>query len=293
MAIVERQLETWAQQGKTGQFTDTYKSIRDNLLDGSAPYPVKNVEVFLQGSYGNDTNVWADADVDTVLVHSGAFYYDICYMTPEEQEHFKAMFSKNAEYGYTKFKAHAEAWITRLYNGVQIGKKAVFVPGNNRRRNADIIVCEQFRRYLSYDSGLHNYHEGIAFYSDGTRIENFPKQHAQNCTAKHQATKGNFKAMVRVLKNMRNTMIEKGLIAGGVAPSYFVEGMLSNVPIDKFTGDYGDMLIACFNWVVEADESKLTTASGLDWLVRDNTPVCWPSANFRAFKAALKTYWES
>jgi hypothetical protein len=50
VGISERQLETWAQQGKTGQFTDTYKSIRGNLLDGSAPYPAADVDVFLQGS---------------------------------------------------------------------------------------------------------------------------------------------------------------------------------------------------------------------------------------------------
>jgi hypothetical protein len=28
-----------------------------------------------------------------------------------------------------------------------------------------------------------------------------------------------------------------------VAPSYFIEGMLSNVPNDKFTGDYGDIWV--------------------------------------------------
>jgi hypothetical protein len=94
-------------------------------------------------------------------------------------------------------------------------------------------------------------------------------------------------------KNMRNAMVEKGLLADGLAPSYFIEGMLSNVPNDKFTGDYGDMWIACFNWTVTADESRLTTGSGLHWLVRDNTATSWPSANFRAFTAALKIYWES
>ena len=58
MGIAEAQLESWSAQGKTGQFTDTYKSISANLLDGgAAPYPVKNVEAHLQGSYGNDTNV--------------------------------------------------------------------------------------------------------------------------------------------------------------------------------------------------------------------------------------------
>ena len=52
MAIAEAQLETWSLQGKTGQFTNSYNSIRGNLLDASAPYPVKNTEVHLQGSYG-------------------------------------------------------------------------------------------------------------------------------------------------------------------------------------------------------------------------------------------------
>ena len=50
MAIAERQLETWAQPGKTGQFTDTYNIIRGHLLDKGAPYPVGDAEVFFQGS---------------------------------------------------------------------------------------------------------------------------------------------------------------------------------------------------------------------------------------------------
>ncbi len=139
---------------------------------------------------------------------------------------------------------------------------------------------------------MHDYHEGVAFYSGGKRIENFPKQHSENCTAKHKAT-GNFKHMVRIFKNMRNTMIEKKLLADGIAPSYFIEGMLSNVPNEKFNGSYGDAWVACFNWVVTVDASKLTTGSGLHWLVRENTSVCWPTANFNTFTAALKKYWES
>ena len=92
MAIAEAQLETWSAQGKTGQFTDTYNAIRANLVDSSAPYPVGECEAFLQGSYGNDTNVWADSDVDIVLRHKGAFYYEISGMTEAEQQSFKSVF---------------------------------------------------------------------------------------------------------------------------------------------------------------------------------------------------------
>ena len=131
-----------------------------------------------------------------------------------------------------------------------------------------MLICQEFRRYNSYKTGSHGCHHGVAFYVNGLRIENFPKQHADNCTAKHQATNQNFKRMVRVIKNMRNSIIEKGLLADKVAPSYFIEGMLYNVPNDTFTGSYQDMLVKCFTSIVAADETKLTTASGLHWLVR-------------------------
>lgn len=53
------------------------------------------------------------------------------------------------------------------------------------------------------------------------------------------------------------------------------------------------MWVNCFNWVVTADESKLACANDLYWLVRENSAVCWPSANFNAFTAAMKAYWEA
>jgi hypothetical protein len=263
------------------------------LLDSGAPYPLKDTEVFLQGSYANTTNVYADSDTDIVLKYNGAFYYDISGLPEEQQASFEGAYSGDAQYGYPQFKADAEGYIKRLYNGVQVGKKAVFVPGNNGRRNADILICQQFRRYTSYEPGNIHYHEGVAFFSGGKRIDNFPKQHSENCTTKHQATNGNFKPMLRVLKNMRNTIIEKGLLGEGIAPSYFIEGMLWNAPNDKFTGDYGDMWVACYNCIVTADETKLACANDLYWLVREDSSMCWPSANFHTFTAALKNYWES
>ena len=129
-----------------------------------------------------------------------------------------------------------------------------------------MLICQEFLQHYSYKPGDHGCHYGVAFFVNNSRVENFPKQHAANCTEKHQATNQNFKRMVRVFKNMRNSMIEKGLLADKVAASYFIEGMLYNVPNDKFTGSYQDVWVNCFNWIVTADEKKLTTASGLTGL---------------------------
>jgi hypothetical protein len=293
--IAESQLNTWAFQGPTAQFTDTYNRIRDNLLDKGAPYALAATEVFLQGSYKNDTNVYGDSDVDIVLCHTGAFYKDLSRLSAEDRRAYDAA-EGAVTYSYADFKRDATAYVTRLYNNVSVGKKVLYVPGGNSgRRNADVLIASQFRRYHEFKSWQNQrYDEGVCFFlSGGSQIENFPKQHSDNCTTKHQSTKSYFKPMVRIFKNMRNTMISKGLLAESVAPSYFIEGMLYNVPNEKFGGTYQQTWIDCFNHIVTADRDNLVRANHMHWLVRDNSPTSWPVANLNAFTAALKKYWAS
>lgn len=264
--IAESQLEIWASQGPTRQFTDTYNRIRDNLLDPSAPYAL--TEVFLQGSYKNDTNVYGDSDVDIVLCHTGAYYRDLSRLSPADRQAYDAATAGGtSQYGYDDFKHSATGYIARLYNNVNAGKKAVYIPGTGNRRNADVLIAFQFRRYHEFKSWQNQrYDEGVCFFPVGeAMIENFPKQHSNNCTAKHQNTNSWFKPMVRIFKNMRNTMIGKGLLADGVAPSYFIEGMLYNVPNDKFGGTYQQTWINCFNHVVTAKRDDLVCANYMHW----------------------------
>src|SRR5262245_11948209 len=67
MAIPESQLDTWSHQGSITQSSNTYQSVRRALLDQDSGYADKAFEVFLQGSYGNDTNIYAESDVDIVI----------------------------------------------------------------------------------------------------------------------------------------------------------------------------------------------------------------------------------
>jgi hypothetical protein len=90
---------------------------------------------------------------------------------------------------------------------------------------------------------------------------------------------------------MRNRMIADGYLADGVAPSYFIEGMLGNVPAAAFVSAYDDAFVNTFNWVSNADKTQLACANNLHWLVRDKTNVCWPTANFEAYLNAASKYW--
>jgi hypothetical protein len=51
-----------------------------------------------------------------------------------------------------------------------------------------------------------------------------------NATDKHRNARERYKSTVRMFKNARNEMDERGIFDKGDAPSYFIECLLWNVP---------------------------------------------------------------
>lgn len=295
MAISEAQLDTWSSQGATVTSASTYQTIKGVLNDTTSPFYPKQFTNFLQGSYGNDTNVWRDSDVDIVMRLDTTYYFDTNNLT----EGAKALFHKSttyAQYRYDEFRADVLAWLQKKYGAAVIpGTKAIFIKGEGVRRDADVLICTKYRRYREDSTGNDElYDEGICFFkTDGTRMHNFPRQHSDNLTTKHQATKSWLKPVVRIFKNMRNRMVDDKLIADGLAPSYFIEGLVWNVPNELFGTSYRSTMISCLNWILAADKTKLACASDLHWLVRDHGGACWKTADFDAYLIALKDYWNN
>ena len=178
---------------------------------------------------------------------------------------------------------------------MKAGKKAIFIPGNGSRRDADVLVCTRHLRYTSYPAGdAPVYRDGICFWtSDRVKIVNYPKQHLENCASKNQATSTRFKSNVRVLKNWRNRMIKEGYLEEGVAPSYFIEGMLWNVPNQNFVSSYQQTYLNCHAWLNACDTAKLFCANGYHFLIHENAKVCWNKKDFDKFRAALVRYWNN
>ena len=294
MAIPETQLEVWSSQGSITQSASTYQNIRSVLNDSKSPYHSHSFDIFLQGSYGNDTNVYRDSDVGIVIRLNSTYFYDKGNLTPQASATFDSMFSA-ATYGYADFKSEVIAWLKKNYGASVVpGTKAIFIKGQGNRRDADVIVCTNYYRYHADSNGNdEKYNKGIFFMkSDGTRIHNFPRQHSDNCTAKHQRTSSWFKPIVRIYKNMRNHMVANNVIKEGLAPSYFIEGLISNAPDALFGKSYEDTFIGTFNWLNTADKTKLTCASGLHWLARDNAATSWSTADLTAYLVATSTYWK-
>lgn len=291
MAIPESQLETWSHQGSITQSSATYATVKRALEAPDTKYAGKNFEVFLQGSYGNDTNIYAESDVDVVIRLDATYHFDTTALNAQELATFNAGFV-SASYPYADYKSQVVAALQKSFGAADVkpDKKAVKIKANGSRRSADVVVATDFHRYYSGPFGM-QFESGICFFSSSDRIVNYPKQHSANCTAKHQATNEWFKPMVRILKNMRSQLVDNGAIAAGSAPSYFLEGLLYNVPNDKFGTSYGDTFVAALNWILEADHNKLVCANEQFYLVRDSAAECWPVANCDGFVNAVTRLW--
>ena len=294
MAIPESQFETWSHQGSISQSSLTYNSIKNVLESSDSPYAERNYTVFLQGSYGNNTNIFSESDVDIVIRLNSCFYHDLESLPENQKEAFKIAHN-NASFGLLDFKKAVLAQLQQKYgNSVIPGSKAIKIKGNGNRRNADVLVTTEYRRYFKFLSTQDEKHiSGICFYSsDKTRIANYPQQHRTNCTAKHQAAIESFKPMVRIFKNLRTRLVEEKMIEEGLAPSYYLEGLLYNVPNEMFTKNYTNSFINCFNWLLSADRNKFVCANEQFYLLRENSHVTWQGTKCEKFLSAASDLWE-
>jgi hypothetical protein len=300
MAISEGQLATWSNAGAQATAALTYASIKAALEAKDSPLPSGSFKVYLQGSYGNTTNIFGDSDVDVIVEQISSFGYDVARLNDVQKAEFHRAYPTAATYTFTQFRADVEQSLTKHYGSslIDLHSKCTKVKDASGRLNADVIPCGSYRRY---DPGLNPLllpkpYEGIRFLrrDSGVRIVNFPKQHRDNAVAKNQATKELYKPAVRIFKNFRNSVIADGLLAAGEAPSYFLECLLYNVPNVAFAGSYSRTAASVLVWLGEACTTpafdKLVTGSGLQWLF-DSSETSWNKASaVRLILAYLKAW---
>ncbi len=293
MSISEMQLETWSKVGAVVSSRDTYATIKDALDAPDAAYAGKKCSVFLQGSYGNDTNVYAESDVDIVIVLNNVYFHGISALSDTDKANFRRAWVA-AGYGYAAFKRDVLALLTKKFGkDVVAGDKAIQIAASGSRRKADVIVAVEYREYTSHNdvAGI-NYISGIAFRDAANNlIANYPKRHSDNLTMKHQATGGWLKPTIRIFKNIRNRMVEEGKIEAGLAPSYYLEGLLYNVPAGHFGRNYVDTFINSFNYLAQTDRSKFVCANEQYFLLFENSPVTWRADKCSKFLTAAANYW--
>ena len=187
----------------------------------------RNINVFIQGSYRNGTNVRLESDVDICVCLSDTISTDYEY-APNLSD--VSMGHTSATYTYSEFKNDLGEALRSAFGAVNVtrGNKAFNIKENTYRVTADVVACLEHRRYHANGVAIC----GTALFPDdgGARIENYPEQHYGNGVAKHNATGGDFKAAVRMMKNLRNQMVEHGSKEAERIPSFLNECLVWNTP---------------------------------------------------------------
>lgn len=293
MAIPEADLTTMAAIGAQVTSKETYGTVKLALEANDTGYASKNYNVFLQGSYGNDTNIYKESDVDIVICLDSIFTYDLSNLPPQQHLAFTAVHGA-APYTHAHFREDVLAALYARFGAyVKPGTKAVMIEPLHNRRKADVLIATQHRKYNRYVSASdQSFVQGISFHkSDGNRVANYPRQHRENLTTKNQATNEWFKHIIRIFKNARQKLIEQGAFEKGVAPSYYLEGLLYNVPADKFGISYDNSMVKCINWLLAADRTKFVCANEQYKLLDGNSDVTWNSNDCDAYLNGLVGLW--
>ena len=260
MAIPERQLETWANQGAIQSSASTYDSIKNCITIGSWNDDV-HFNIYLQGSYKNTTNIYGNSDVDIIVEFTSIFYSD----TSNLDEVGKAVHDALGPGKYT-LAAFKTAIVKRLkvcYGdaAVTVGNKAIKIKGNGSRLDADVVVCNTYKKYKKNNgSKLLSAVKGIRFIEENTSkiIINYPTPHYDNGVYKNQyvRTNNNLKKVTRIFKNMKASLVDHQAMSSNTAPSYFVECLIYNANDSHFRNNsYQNIVIPIIYQFYNDDKS--------------------------------------
>ncbi|MEF2619671.1 MAG: nucleotidyltransferase [Clostridia bacterium] len=192
----------------------------------------REVKLFLQGSFANNTNVKNESDVDIAIILESTFrtkYRDGI---------------TGASYGYCNssdslkaFKDDVQLALEYKFgNDVERKNKSIKINGNTYRVNTDTVPCMRYKDYSNdYSNDRENCIKGIVICPDsGGEIINYPELHIQNGKAKNNSTNYLFKKMVRIMKKMRYLMQELGYPGANKVSSFGLESLLWNIPDEVY-----------------------------------------------------------
>lgn len=244
MKYTEQQLVNWTNplsKSEEDRASNTIKMIKDAIY---ASQDLKNIdiEVFLQGSYANNTNVKNDSDVDVCIMCKSTFFTAYPDGLTDKDYHFS-----EGSITFLDYKRYVLDAIKKKFgNDATPGNKSVKIKSNTYHVDADVVpsfMYKNFKRINSKDPSI--FSEGVKLIADdGSVIINYPKIHLSNGINKNNNTNYRYKKLVRIVKHIKNEMAEKGIIDGDIISSFLVECLVwnfSNSHINS-SSNYTDML---------------------------------------------------
>ncbi|MBO4726279.1 MAG: hypothetical protein J5598_01605, partial [Clostridia bacterium] len=268
------------------------------LLNASrvAPYfDPKDVVIYLQGSYACKSNTQFQSKMEMIVEITKTREYDYDTMTRHDMKMRDNFFIDFEHYFDVKrFKDVLANEIARLIHvKLNIGTTTILVPAFGSLKHAiDIFPCFKYKYFrpeggsirakLVYDEHLEEH------------FLMFTNLHAVNGNLKDTMTQGNFKRIVRLVKNaVAISAREDGIIH--TVRGYYIECLLYNVPNEMyFTGDgkLSSVFLKVINWLNFANLDDFVCENQI-WSLWGNADGFWNQSSARQFVNDLIEFYEA
>ena len=239
MKYSESTLESWtkpASDTEEQKMENTISMIK-SAVESSKELDDLSIEVFVQGSYANNTNVRTSSDVDVCVMLKSTFFAE--YPAGKNRQ----------DYGFTEgtisFDEYKRRVKTAMENkfgkeNVSVGNKSLKIRSNSYHVNADVVVAFMLKNYRIINSlDPNRYIEGTRFWSSRSEeVTNYPKVHISNGKDKNVQTNHRYKYLTRIFKRIRNAMVDDGRANGDKISSFLVECLIWNVPNNIILGHF-------------------------------------------------------
>ena len=232
----ERAFESWGQapsQAEQEKCENTERAVRKAIATNAVL--ANRTNVFAQGSYANRTNVRQDSDVDICMLCT-----DVCFADLWNGLTDADVGLTSHPYTYNQFKDDVQKALSNYFGhaAVSRGNKAYDIHANTYRIDADVVPCFEHIRYFRRADGSIGENRGTEFRPDnGGQVINWPRQSYDNGVQKNSDTGRRFKAVVRIMKRLRNQMVDEGIASAKGIPSFLNECLVWNVPNECFGHD--------------------------------------------------------
>lgn len=238
MRYTEATLQLWtkpASDTEEQKIENTISMIK-SAINSSNELKSLEIDIFVQGSYANNTNVRTNSDVDVCVMLKSTFYTEY----PNGKDRSDYGFTEGT-ISYDEYKQRVKNAIVNKFGSAVVteGNKSLKVRSNSYHVNADVVVALLLKDYKSIGSTDPNrYTEGTRFIArnSGAYVTNYPKLHIANGRQKNNLTNYKYKYLVRIFKRIRNVMVDEGVTNGDKISSFLVECLVWNVPNSIITG---------------------------------------------------------
>lgn len=280
MTIPDSILGPWSHHYSGEASKQTHLSIR-NALDNYKRWDKDTkYEVFLQGSYKNDTNLRRDSDVDIVVQLSTRVRPKVASLNGPQLKQ-----NQSHKYSYDKwgsFRSHVLKALKAKYGtkAVTPGRKSLKLEKGGNPAAADVVVTLKFKT-------------GIALYlpDEHRWTVSYPQQHYVRGRKKERATNNRYKRTIRIFKSARNTLVETKAISKATTSSYFIECLLYNVPNGLFKPSFGESYFGIVEYLKTANLKQFECQNGVQHLFGSSKDL-WSLDDAQRFIQALGQLWE-